>query len=217
MNASASPGAVHHPFSAWPRGLHPCSVWPRKTRFIGYARVSTDGQTTALQLDALRAAGCAVIHEDSASGASRSRPGLEHALADLKFGDTLVVWKLDRVGRSLPHLLEVSDMLRKRGIALRSLTEHIDTSTAAGQLLYSVLGAVAEFERNMIRERTVAGLGAAKRRGQKLGRPKVTFSPAQILEAKTMLARGDGLRQVARNLGVSTSSLHRAIAKIEPS
>jgi hypothetical protein len=116
-------------------------------RLVGYARVSTDEQTTALQLDALRAAGCAVIHEDAASGALRSRPGLERAIADLAPGDTLVVWKLDRLGRSLRHLLESAEALRGRGVALRSLTEHIDTGTAAGQMLYSVLGAVAQFER----------------------------------------------------------------------
>jgi DNA invertase Pin-like site-specific DNA recombinase len=137
-------------------------------RLVGYARVSTDVQTTALQLDALRAAGCDVIHEDSASGSQRSRPGLERAIADLAPGDTLVVWKLDRIGRSLRHLLD-SEALRERGVALRSLTEHIDTSTPAGQKLYSVLGAVAQFERDVLRERTVAGLAAAKSRASVSG------------------------------------------------
>jgi DNA invertase Pin-like site-specific DNA recombinase len=129
---------------------------------VGYARVSTDEQTTALQLDALRAAGCAVIHEDSASGALRSRPGLDLALADVGAGDTLVVWCLDRLNRSLWALLDVAETLRERGVALRSLTEHIDTGTAAGTMLYAVLGAVAQFERDVIRERTVSGLVAAK-------------------------------------------------------
>ncbi len=119
----------------------------------------------ALQLDALHAAGCAVIHEDSASGALRSRPGLDRALVDLRAGDTLVVWRLDRLGRSLRDLLDVSEMLRERDVALRSLTDHIDTGTAAGRILYAVLGAVAQFERDVLRERTVAGLEAAKRRG----------------------------------------------------
>ncbi len=100
---------------------------------MGYARVSTDEQTTALQLNALRAAGCAVIQEDSASGAARSRPSLERSITDLRAGDTLVVWKLDRLGRSLPNLLEVAETLHERDVALRSLTEHIDTATAAGK------------------------------------------------------------------------------------
>lgn len=150
---------------------------------MGYARVSTDEQTTALQLDALRAAGCAVIHEDSASGAARSRPGLERAIEDLVAGDTLVVWRLDRLGRSLRDLLDISEMLRERDVALRSLTDHIDTGTAAGRMLYAVLGAVAQFERDVLRERTVAGLAAAKRRGETLGRPPA-LTPAQVREAK---------------------------------
>jgi len=159
-------------------------------RLVGYARVSTDEQTTAPQLDALHAAGCAVIHEDSASGALRSRPGLDRALADLHAGDTLVVWRLDRLGRSLRHLLDVSEMLRGRDVALRSLTDHIDTGTAAGRMLYAVLGAVAQFERDVLRERTVAGLAAAKRRGERLGRPPA-LAPAQIREAQKMLDRGE--------------------------
>ncbi len=178
---------------------------------VGYARVSTDEQTTALQLDALRAAGCAVIHEDAASGALRSRPGLERAIADLTPGDTLVVWKLDRLGRSLRHLLDSAEALRERGVALRSLTEHIDTGTAAGQMLYSVLGAVAQFERDVLRERTVAGLAAAKRRGEHLGRP-FALTPAQVREAKKMLARGESSNHVARVLRVGRSTLYRAIA-----
>jgi len=113
-------------------------------RLVGYARVSTDAQTTALQLDALHAAGCTIIHEDSVSGALRSRPRLDRALVDLHAGDTLVVWRLDRLGRSLRGLLDVSEMLRERDVALRSLTDHIDTGTAAGRMLYAVLGAVAQ-------------------------------------------------------------------------
>jgi len=178
---------------------------------VGYARVSTDEQTTALQLDALRAAGCAVIHEDSASGASRSRPGLGRAIEDLIAGDTLVVWRLDRLGRSLRDLLDISEMLRERDVALRSLTDHIDTGTAAGRMLYSVLGAVAQFEREVLRERTVAGLAAAKRRGERLGRPPA-LSPPQVREAKKMLARGESPNHVARILRVGRSTLYRAIA-----
>jgi len=179
-------------------------------RLIGYARVSTDEQTTALQLDALRAAGCVAIHEDSASGASRSRPGLSRALEDLAAGDTLVVWRLDRLGRSLRDLLDISEMLRERDISLRSLTDHIDTGTAAGRMLYAVLGAVAQFERDVLRERTVAGMRAAKKRGEHIGRPSA-LSPTQIREAKKMLERGESPNHVARVLRVGRSTLYRAI------
>jgi DNA invertase Pin-like site-specific DNA recombinase len=192
------------------------AVAPRSPRLVGYARVSTDDQTTALQLDALRSAGCAVIHEDSASGALRSRPGLDQALADLSSGDTLVVWKLDRVGRSLSHLLQLADTLRKRGIALRSLTEQLDTGTASGTLLYSVLGAVAEFERDIIRERTRGGMAAAKSRGVRLGAPKRRFTPSQIEEAKALFARGDSVNSVARALGASKARLWGAMPEIDP-
>jgi len=180
-------------------------------RLIGYARVSTDEQTTALQLDALRAAGCAAIHEDSASGASRSRPGLSRAIEDLRAGDTLVVWRLDRLGRSLRDLLDISEMLRERDVALRSLTDHIDTGTAAGRMLYAVLGAVAQFERDVLRERTVAGMRAAKKRGEHIGRP-LALTPAQTREAKKMLERGESPNHVARILRVGRSTLYRAVA-----
>ena len=194
----------------------------RAGRLIGYARVSTDEQTTALQLDALRAAGCVMIVEESASGALGSRPGLNQALAELKPGDTLVVWKLDRLGRSLRHLLQVADEIRARGVALRSLTDHIDTGTAAGRMLYAVLGSVAEFERDVLRERTLAGLAAARRRGEQLGRRRA-LTPAQVAEAKVMLDRGEGGAYVARVFEVGRSTLYRAIARsggrrsVEPS
>jgi DNA invertase Pin-like site-specific DNA recombinase len=180
-------------------------------RLVGYARVSTDEQTTRLQLDALRTAGCVVIHEDAASGVSRSRPGLRRALADLAAGDTLVVWRLDRLGRSLRDLLDISEMLRERDVALRSLTDHIDTATAAGRMLYAVLGAVAQFERDVLRERTVAGMRAAKRRGEHIGRP-AALSPAQVREAKKMLGRGESPNHVARILRVGRSTLYRHLA-----
>ncbi len=181
-----------------------------KTRLVGYARVSTDAQTTALQLDALRAAGVDVVHEDSASGASRSRSGLSRAIEDLRAGDTLVVWRLDRLGRSLRDLLDIAEMLRERDVALRSLTDHIDTGTAAGRMLYAVLGAVAQFERDVLRERTVAGLAAAKKRGEKLGR-RPALTSAQVREAKKMLARGESPNHVARILRVGRSTLYRAL------
>ncbi|MGP6158602.1 MAG: recombinase family protein [Vulcanimicrobiaceae bacterium] len=179
---------------------------------MGYARVSTDVQTARLQLDALKAVGCERIFEDKESGALRSRPRLDHVLAELRAGDTLVVWKLDRLGRSLRHLLEVAETLRERGAALRSLTEHIDTGTAAGKMLYAVLGAVAQFERDVLRERTVAGMRAAKRRGEHIGRP-AALNPALVREARTMLARGESPSHVARVLRVGRSTLYRAISR----
>jgi DNA invertase Pin-like site-specific DNA recombinase len=179
-------------------------------RLIGYARVSTDQQTTALQLDALRAAGCVTIHEDSASGSSRARPGLARAIKDLRSGDTLVVWKLDRLGRSLRDLLDIAESLRERDVPLRSLTDHIDAGTAAGRMLYAVLGAVAQFERDVLRERTVAGLAAAKRRGERLGR-RPALTPAQVREAKAMVKRGDSASHVARILRIGRSTLYRAL------
>jgi DNA invertase Pin-like site-specific DNA recombinase len=182
-----------------------------RNRLVGYARVSTDEQTTRMQLDALEAAGCDPIFEESESGARRSRPQLDRALGELRPGDTLVVWKLDRLGRSLRDLLDVAEALRERDVALRSLTEHIDTSTAAGKMLYAVLGAVAQFERDVLRERTVAGMRAAKSRGEHIGRPPA-LSPLQIREAKKMLDRGESPNHVARVLRVGRSTLYRAIA-----
>jgi DNA invertase Pin-like site-specific DNA recombinase len=183
---------------------------PQVGRRVGYARVSTDEQSTRLQLDALRAAGCAIVFEDAVSGATRSRPGLERALAAIGDGDTLVVWKLDRLGRSLPHLLEVASTIRDRGAALRSLTEHLDTGTAAGKMLYAVLGAVAQFERDTIRERTIAGIAAARRRGERLGR-RPALTPTQLAEVRAMHARGDGATHIARVLRVGRSTVYRAL------
>ena len=183
----------------------------RAPRFIGYARVSTDAQTTALQRDALNAAGCDRLFEEKESGARRSRPQLDKALEYLDRGDTLVVWKLDRLGRSLRDLLDAAEVLRERGIALRSLTEHIDTSTAAGKMLYAILGAVAQFERDVLRERTVAGIRAAKARGERIGRPPA-LTPSQIREAKAMMARGDSPSHVARILRIGRSTLYRALS-----
>ena len=138
---------------------------------IGYARVSTSEQTTAGQLDALRAAGCGVILEEQASGADRARPELARALGRVRRGDTLVVARLDRVARSLSHLLSIVESLEKRGIGFRSLADAIDTTTPQGRLVLHVLGAMAQFERDLIRERTRAGLRAAKARGRVGGNP----------------------------------------------
>src|SRR5574338_1233398 len=139
---------------------------------IGYARVSTGEQTLALQLDALNAAGCGTVYEETASGAKADRPVLAEVLAYLRPGDTLVVWRLDRLGRSLQHLIDVVAQLAERGIGFKSLTEQIDTTTPGGKLIFHVFGALAEFEREIIRERTQAGLQAARARGRQGGRPR---------------------------------------------
>src|SRR4249919_976304 len=147
---------------------------------LGYARVSTHDQTLALQQDALTQAGCDRIFTDTASGAKAERQGLEEALSHVRRGDTLVVWKLDRLGRSLPHLIETITGLQERGIGFKSLTEQIDTTTSGGKLIFHVFGALAEFEREVIRERTQAGLTAARARGRTGGRPKKLADPKTV-------------------------------------
>ena len=179
--------------------------------FLGYARVSTTDQDPALQLDALKAAGCIKVFTDKTSGTLDRRPQLDRLLDQLRPGDTVVVWRLDRLGRSLRDLLDISEMLRERDVALRSLTDHIDTGTAAGRMLYAVLGAVAQFERDVLRERTVAGMRAAKRRGEHIGRP-LALTKAQVREAKTMLDRGESPAHIARVFRVGRSTLYRAIS-----
>jgi DNA invertase Pin-like site-specific DNA recombinase len=178
-------------------------------RLVGYARVSTDDQTTALQADALARAEIDVCFEEQASGSNQARPVLAQALASLKPGDTLVVWRLDRLGRSLGHLIEIATILRDRGVFLRSLSEGFDTSTAAGRLLYHVLGAVAEFEREVIKERTVAGMKAAKKRGTHVGRPQA-LTGSRLTAAKRMLKEGKSQVEVARILRVSRATIQRA-------
>src|SRR5918911_435349 len=139
---------------------------------IGYARVSTQDQTLDLQLDALKKAGCEKFYTDTASGAKEERKGLVEALYYAREGDVLVVWRLDRLGRSLRHLIETITLLNSRKIGFRSLTENIDTTTSGGKLVFHIFGALAEFERDIIRERTNAGLEAARARGRHGGRPK---------------------------------------------
>ena len=145
---------------------------------LGYARVSTLDQTLALQQDGLTAAGCEQLYTDTVSGSVTERPGLTQALSHLRAGDTLVVWRLDRLGRSLPHLIETVSALVHRGVGFRSLQEQIDTTTSGGKLVFHVFGALAEFERDLIRERTHAGLAAARARGRLFGRPKALSPPA---------------------------------------
>ena len=178
---------------------------------IGYARVSSDEQKPTLQIDALKAAGCERIFDETASGAKSERPGLEQALDFMRPGDTLVVWKLDRLARSMRQLIDTVELLQSKGMGFRSLTEAIDTTTAGGMLVFHIFGALAEFERAIIRERTRAGLEAARARGRKGGRPP-KMSTADLRIAKTLLRNQDiGVADVARRLGVSPATLYRRL------
>jgi DNA invertase Pin-like site-specific DNA recombinase len=178
---------------------------------VGYARVSTDDQTLDPQRDALRAAGCEWVFEDEGvSGATRRRPGLDEALSALGAGDVLVVWKLDRLGRSLSHLIEIVTALGDRGTDFRSLTEAIDTTNAGGRLILHMMGALAEFERSLISERTRAGMLAARRRGRHVGRPRV-LTEAQRLHARQLIDQGAHVDEVALLLKVSSSTLRRVV------
>lgn len=188
-----------------------------KLRF-GYARVSTDDQTTALQADALKHAGCSRVYADKASGkASVARPQLEECLADLREGDTLVVWRLDRLGRSLPDLVRIVTELEQRGVAFESLTERIETSSASGKLTFHVFAALAEFERNLIRERTKAGLDAARVRGRVGGR-KPKLDAKQIRQIKTLLRdRNTSVTELAKDYGVSRTTIYKHCGVVPPS
>ncbi len=178
---------------------------------IGYARVSTNAQDEALQLDALQQAAVDRIFVDRASGSIPDRPGLLSALECARRGDSLVVWRLDRLGRSLRHLIDVVHDLEQRGVALVSLTEQIDTSTPGGRLVFHVFGALAQFERELIRERTMAGLAAAKARGRVGGRPTV-WTENKLKTAQVMRDSGDyDITSIAKVLGVSRASVYRAL------
>jgi DNA invertase Pin-like site-specific DNA recombinase len=183
---------------------------------IGYARVSTHDQTLALQQDALQKAECTKIFTDTASGAKTERIGLDEALSFLRKGDTLVVWRLDRLGRSLPHLITTMTDLEERGIGFKSLTEHIDTTTTSGgKLIFHIFGALAEFERNLIRERTQAGLVAARARGNKGGRPN-SLTPRQRSIAQALYTgKQHSISEICRTLKISRATLYRAL-KPEP-
>lgn len=178
---------------------------------IGYARVSTADQSLDLQLDELRRAGCDPerIYTDVASGARDDRPGLKLTLEVLRRGDTLVVWKLDRLGRSLRHLIETVAGLEQRGVGLRVLREAIDTTTPGGRLFFHMIGALAEFERDLIRERTMAGLVAARARGRNGGRPKV-LSASKLAQARALMAdKSISIKEICETLGVSKTTLYR--------
>jgi DNA invertase Pin-like site-specific DNA recombinase len=183
---------------------------------IGYARVSTDDQILDLQRDALAVAKCDQIYEETASGKSAARHELEHALKALRPGDTLVVWRLDRLGRSLPDLVRIVAELEKRQIAFESLTERIDTSSAAGKLIFHVFASLAEFERNLISERTKAGLQASRARGKKGGR-KAKLSDKDIREIRAALRDQEVLvTDVARRYGVSRATLYKHVGPVRP-
>jgi DNA invertase Pin-like site-specific DNA recombinase len=172
-----------------------------------YARVSTAEQDTALQTDALHKAGCERVFEDTVSGAKSDRLGLAAALANLRDGDVLVVWRLDRLGRSLPHLIETIGTLEGRGVGFRSLTEAIDTTTPGGRLIFHVFGALGQFERDLIRERTKAGLAAAATRGRKGGR-KPVVTEDKLQRAKDYIANGLNVREAAARLKVGKTALY---------
>ena len=176
---------------------------------IGYARVSTDDQKMDLQRDALTAAGCEKVFTDTASGAKAERPGLADALAFSRKGDSLVVWRLDRLGRSLPELVKIVGELEAAGVGFESTTERIETSTAAGRLVFHVFAALAEFERNLIRERTHAGLAAARARGRKGGR-KPALTPQQVREIKALLRDPSiPVASIADRYGVSRATIYK--------
>lgn len=176
---------------------------------IGYARVSTSEQDHALQLAALAAAGCTRVFTETASGALRDRPELARVLDYLREGDTLVVWKLDRLGRSIGHLIEIVTGLGERGVGFRSLTEGFDTTTSGGKLIFHVMAALAEFERDVIRERTVAGLAAARAEGRVGGRPAKLTGP-KLAHARELADAGQHtVTAIAEIVGVSRATLYR--------
>jgi DNA invertase Pin-like site-specific DNA recombinase len=182
---------------------------------IGYVRVSTVDQDLSLQLDALKAIGCSTIFEDHASGARADREGLAAALAYVRDGDVLAVWKLDRLGRSLQHLIEMIAQLEKKGVGFRSVTEAIDSTTPGGKLIFHVFGALGEFERDLIRERTRAGLRAAAARGRKGGR-KPVVTPTSLQRASAMIGKGLTVREAATRLKIGKTALYEALRKGSP-
>jgi DNA invertase Pin-like site-specific DNA recombinase len=175
---------------------------------IGYARVSTPEQDLTPQLDALRDAGCEKTFTDKASGAKANRAGLAEALSHARAGDVLVVWKLDRLGRTMKGLVDLAAELTERGIGFRSLTDGIDTVGTAGKLIFHILAAMAEMERDLIRERTTAALIVARREGRVGGR-KTVMTPKRLEAARTLLSSGMTMREVAPAIGVSVPTLYR--------
>lgn len=179
---------------------------------LGYARVSTPDQDPAGQVDQLTAAGCVRVFVETASGARQDRPVLAALLDYARPGDTVTVVRLDRLGRSLRHLLDLVDQLRARELGLRSLSEQLDTTSAGGRLVFTVFGAIAEFERELIRERTQAGLAAARARGRVGGRPALV-TPAKLRTASRVLDGGGTAAEAAAAVGVSRATLYRALSR----
>ncbi len=174
---------------------------------IGYARVSTNDQDTQLQIDALTAAGCERLYQEKQSGAKQDRPELQQCLKSLRAGDCLIVWKLDRLGRSLHHLIEVIKDLENRQMGFQSLTENIDTTSPTGKLIFHLFGSLAEFERGLIRERVNAGLAAAKSKGQKFGRPEALGEKDKAL-ALAMFNGGATKIAIARHFKVTRQTIY---------
>ena len=178
---------------------------------IGYARVSTDKQSTAAQRRALKAAGCDHVFEDMAGG-TKKRPRLEAAMAALGEGDVLTVYKLDRLARSMSDLIELVEAIEKKGAHLASITEAIDTTTSGGRMVFHFMGAIAQFERDLIRERTMAGLAAARDKGRVGGRRRA-LTPAQVDHAVKLIDQGEQASSVARSFGVARSTLYKAMSE----
>lgn len=179
---------------------------------VGYARVSTDDQKLHLQHDALQRAGCDKVYTDQVGGANTDRPGLASLFEILRAGDTLVIWRLDRLGRSLKDLIHMVEQLEKRGVGLRSLQENIDTTTSGGRLVFHLFGALAEFERNLIRERTQAGLSAARARGRLGGRPKLLDPKKRELALRLYRERQHSIAEICTMMGISKSTLYNYVA-----
>ena len=178
---------------------------------IGYARVSTDDQNLDLQKDALQKAGCEQIYEDRQSGAKAERLGLQQAIAYARESDTIVVWRLDRLSRSLKDLIEIVTLLETKGTGLKSLQESIDTTVSSGKLVFHIFAALAEFERNLIRERTQAGLIAARARGRNGGRPKALNKDKQAIAVKFYEEKKHTIEQICRMMEISRPTLYKYI------
>ena len=175
---------------------------------IGYARVSTHDQNLDLQKDALEKAGCEKIHVEKASGKSSNRPELEKAMNYLRKGDTLVVWRLDRLGRSMKHLIDLITQLEEKEIGFRSLTEAMDTTTSGGKLIFHIFGALAEFERNLIQERTQAGLAAARARGRKGGRPYALEESKRKMAIELYNSKEHSVDEICQTMEISRPTLY---------
>ena len=181
---------------------------------VGYARVSTNEQDTHLQIDALKTIGCELIYQEKQSGAKKDRPELQQCLKSLRENDILIVWKLDRLGRSLQHLIEVVSDLEERKIGFQSLTENIDTTSPTGKLIFHIFGSLAEFERGLIRERVKAGLEAAKKRGKKFGRPDALDDKSK--EMALAMFNGGALKiDIARHFNVTRQTVYSLLKEVE--